>query len=240
MNLKNIPYDLEKYVNPNPVMTIGGVSIVDESSPNNVTERVMKIIAGSGFGFVDIATSKKWFMRVNDKLDYEISFWFKQPNYYKSNFDFSVNAFSCYDIEKTIYESTTGTQKKSFFETGDNIISAANQWYFARYILFGSEKTIEPNDAPIVSLASGNNLIMAEGTTNIIVNILCKMNEIRIFDFKVKPLKTPFSTGFIQGSDILEIWRKNNNTQYSEDKIDSKSNDLLLPYDTSNVQIKLQ
>ena len=74
MYLNNITYELEQYVNPNPVMTIGGVSIINAMSPKNITERVMRITAGSGFGFVDVSTSKKWFMRISNKLDYEIIF----------------------------------------------------------------------------------------------------------------------------------------------------------------------
>lgn len=241
MFLTSIPYNLEQYVNPNPVEVIGGVSIITEENPFGEDGRVMKIVAGAGFGFIDIHTSKKWFIRVNHNLDYEISFWFKQKiSPRTSNFEFSVNAFSCYDVPKKTYNSTSGDEKNSFFESGDSIVSAADQWYFARYILFGYEKTIEPGLQPSTSLSAGNNLIMSEKTTNILVNILCRKNEIRIFDFKVKPLKTDFSTGFVQGSDLLEIWRKNNNAKQNDEKIDKIAADLLLPYNTSNIPIKLK
>ena len=131
MYLNNITYELEQYVNPNPVMTIDGVSIINAMSPKNITERVMRITAGSGFGFVDVSTSKKWFMRISNKLDYEISFWFKQPNTVQPCFELSFNGFDCNDNQLNSYESSLGAIDNRWVKSTDKVLTMQNKWYFA-------------------------------------------------------------------------------------------------------------
>lgn len=238
--LKNIPYELEKYVNPNPTETIGGVSIVSgQTLPNDDgIGRVMRITAGSGFGFVDLDTSKPWMMRVSDKLDYEIGFWFKQ-SIFDPTFELSINAFSCQYVAKKTFNVTDGSEEASFLLASERTVGQVDKWMYARYILFNKDKSLEPNVQPTTSLSVGRNLIMEEGVTNIIVNLLCRNGQLDMYDFKIKPLKNPFETCFIQGSDILTIRRKNNNSTESEKDTDNKANRFLLPYNTNNTTIKL-
>lgn len=240
MNNNNItlPYVLEQYVNPSPTFHIGGVSIVTEAKPDATNGRIMLIEAGSGFGFVDVETSKKWFMNVDHKLDYEVSFWFKQPTIDPS-FELSMNSFKCDDTELQTKEIEGGTLTNIFIPDSQQVCSEADRWYFARYIIFGYQQALEPGVQPITSLSVGTNLIMEELTSKIIINLKCTNEELRMWNFKVKPLRTQFSTGFVQGTNMLEIWRKNNNTKLIDDAVDKVANQLLLPYNTSNITIKL-
>jgi len=237
-NNTTLPYLLEKYVNPSPHFHIGGVSIITDTRPDGTNGRIMLIDAGSGFGYTSVEVSSKWFMKVDHNLDYEVSFWFKQPTVDPS-FELSMNSFKCDNTELQTVDITAGAPEKIFIPDSQKVSSTPDVWHFARYIIFGYQQPLEPAVQPITSLAVGTNLIMEELTSKIIVNLLCTNDELRVWNFKVKPLRTQFSTGFVQGTNMLEIWRKNNNTKLTDDSADKIANQLLLPYNTSNITIKL-
>jgi hypothetical protein len=178
-------------------------------------------------------------MRVSDKLDYEVSFWFKNVGTIQPCFELSYNGFDCFDNILTSHESNGGTADNRWIKSTDQTVSKSDQWYFARFCLFNYQHPVEPNVQPSTSLSVGNNLIMAQNTTNVIVNLLCTNAEIRLYNFKFKPLYTKFSTGFVQGSNMLQVWRKNNNKTLSEKQVDSIAQKLLFPYNTSNVNIQI-
>lgn len=233
-----LPYELEQYVNPNPTIVMGGVSIITDLRPDGTSGRIMKIEAGSGFGYVDVPTSKHWFKKIDQNLDYEISFWFKQPDITPS-FEFSLRTFNCADTMLQCTDIRNGNAEDIFITNTQQVISIPDKWHFARYILFRHTQSTEIGLQPITSLANGTNLIMSEGTSKLIVNLFCSNDYIKMWDFKIKPLRHKFSAGFVQGSDMLQIWRKNNNPKFSNEQIDNIANQLLLPYNTTNITIKL-
>lgn len=238
MNNITLPYELEQYVNPTPTTTIGGVSIVTEAKPDTTNGRIMLIASGSGFGFSTIGQSEPWLMNVDHNIDYEISFWFKQPTIDPS-FELSVNIFDCALTELQTKEIVGGTFTNKFIQDSEQVSSTPDKWHFARYILYNYQQPLDAVNQPNTSLAVGTNLIMEELTSKLIVNLFCTDEELRVWNFKVKPLNTKFSSGFVQGTNMLEIWRKNNNNKLTEDKVDKIANQLLLPYNTANITIKL-
>lgn len=239
-----LPYELEQYVNPDPVETIGGVSIQVAARPDATIGRIMNITAGSGFGFVNALTSAPWMMTIDDKIDYEISFWFSQSEITPS-FSLSMNSFNCSFTQYQTYDITTGNAESFFIKSTEQVIPYspvnARTWRFARYIVYNKNRPIQPTLQPKTSLAVGRNLKFNPSvtTSKMMVNLKCTFDQIQIWNFKVKPLSTPFSTGFVQGTDLLEIWRKNNNKRKKETDIDNIANKILLPYNNSNVSIKL-
>jgi len=60
-----------------------------------------------------------------------------------------------------------------------------------------------------------------------------------IWNFKMKPLRTPFSNSFIRSPNIIEIWRKINNNALSGDQINRAAQQYLLPYNTGQSVIEL-
>lgn len=238
MQFNSIPYELEQYTNPNPITVIGGVSIITDVLPQNLGNgRVMLINQGNGFGFKNVAESKRWFMKVDHKIDYEISFWFKQPTEDASWF-LRVHVFDCFDNVLKTFDITDGTVNDTFVII-QKVICKGQQWYFARYILYGYKEPLQVGLQPITSLSEGTNLKMQKGVNQILVDLFCTKNWLKIYNFKIKPLRTPFSTGFVQGSDLLTLWRKNNNKKYTEEQVDSIATQLLFPYNTANVTISL-
>lgn len=240
----DLPYELEQYVNPNPVTVIGGVSIITGVKPDGTNGRIMNIEAGSGFGFDSFPDSLPWVMRVDHSIDYEISFWFRQAEITPS-FELSVDTFDCNLNTTQPIEIVNGTPENRFIFDTEQVIpyhsNNADIWRFARYILYNKDRTPEPSLQPKTSLGVGRNLIMDpnETTANLLVNLFCTYDQIQVWNFKVKPLSTPFSTGFVQSTNLLEVWRKNNNKKKTETDIDNIANRLLFPYNVSGVSIKL-
>ena len=236
-------YQLEQYVNPNPTMVIGGVSIVTQDLPMGLGQgRVMQIEPGSGFGFESVEISKKWFMKVDPFIDYEISFWFKQDVVTPCLF-LRVHAFDCGDNELDTYNITNGAVENTFVGY-DQVIVEAENWYFARYILYGANENIQFGLQPYTSLSVGKNLKMNKKTSQILVDLATFLTDefntkILMYNFKVKPLRTPFSRGHVQGSDLLVNWRKNNSEKFTEKQVDDLATDFLFPYNTANKSINL-
>jgi hypothetical protein len=88
-------------------------------------------------------------------------------------------------------------------------------------------------------MSSGRNLIMAPETTNIFINLKCIKDHINIWNFKVRPLRTPYSTGFLTTNNLLSLWRKNNKKHLSNDEVDNLAKDYLLPYNSIQAVINL-
>jgi hypothetical protein len=210
--------------------------------------QIVSLSPDQGFGLEDDAhleAKKKFAIRVSDQIDYCISFWFKQTLVTPS-LELSMRGFSC-DYEKEYLQTSIETKQaeKYFISPNEKIICMENQYYFARYVLYaaGTEMPVDRTKS-LTSLGVGRNLVMQEGTTNIFINLVCRgdnptARKVKIWNFKVRPLRTPFSTGFVQSANLLEIWRKNNKKQFTEKQIDNVAENYLLPYNSIQAVINL-
>lgn len=54
--------------------------------------------------------------------------------------------------------------------------------------------------------------------------------KLYIHDFKIKPVATPYSTGFVQVNNFIHVWMLQNNLTYSTDDIEEIMRRYLLPY----------
>lgn len=194
---------------------------------------------GAGFGFTNVATSAPYAITVSDQLDYEISFWWLQPTT-DPTFELSVNCFDCQlDTELVPIDVISGASNKIFIPGDLPICSLPDQWNFMHVCLYSSNEPIHPDLQPETSHAAGTNLIMKKGTSKLFVNLICAFNCMLVYDFKIKPLRTPFSTCFLESNGLLEIWRKNNKTNMTAAQIDALTQKFLVPYDTSMAVIEL-
>lgn len=186
----------------------------------------------AGFGFVNIEQSKNYAITVSDEIDYEISFWFKQPNR-EPTFELSVKCFDC-DFQKELRpRSIIGGGSNNVLIPGNlPICSLENKWNFFHGILYNKNQPLSSKQ-PITSHAAGRNLIMREGTRKLFVNLTVVKNCLLVWDFKIKPAATPFSTCFIQSNGLIEIWRKNNKKDLTDQQIDTLTRDYLLPADAA-------
>lgn len=210
-------------------------------------KKVVELSVDQGFGLEDnqhLNAKKKFAIRVSDKIAYSISFWFKQPTI-EPCLELSVRGFNCnFEQEKTLKEVNTGLVSKYLINPNQKIISIENKYHYARYIIYNHDFLVNP-EQPKTSLSVGTNLIMSEGTSNVFINLACRNTldsqprTLRIYNFKVRPLSTPFSTGFIQTNNLLEVWRKNNRKELENSIIDNIADNYLMPYNSIQAVIKL-
>jgi hypothetical protein len=193
----------------------------------------------AGFGFTNIAASKPYAITVSDQIDYEISFWFQVPTT-DPTFELSVNCFDCqFDTELIPIDVVSGASNKVLIPGNISICGTPNKWNFLHAVLYNCNQPVVPDTQQETSHAAGTNLIMKPGTTKLFVNLTCFFNCMLVWGFRVKPLRTPFSTGFIQSRGLIEIWRKNNRKDMTAAQIDSIATQFLLPYDTNMSVIEL-
>jgi hypothetical protein len=223
----------------NPVLSQNGCFIVNTAVPDGTVRNALFLQNEAGFGYTSLAASKPFAIKVSDQIDYEISFWLKQT-IELPGFSLSVKTFNGDFIETNTYDIRTSLPNRNFFSQTDKLVNSPNQWIFCRYILYGSNQTPVLGKQPKTSLAVGTNLVMSQTTNNIFVNIQAFLTSgVYVWNFKVKPLRTPFSNSFIRSGNLIEIWRKINNNALSGQQIDRAAQQYLLPYNTKQNVIEL-
>jgi hypothetical protein len=178
---------------------------------------------------------------VSDKVDYEISFWFWQ-RHDNPSVELSIAGTDKYGNTVKMFDIVDATEKYFFLrypEKGGN----SGRWQFARFILYRSDiHAIETNylgQQPLTSLAVGTNLVMDAGTKFVNIKLVNNSTEVKLYEFLMKPLRTPFSTGFLGGGDLIELWRKVNTKQRTEQDIDILTKQRLLPYNVGQAVINI-
>lgn len=201
------------------------------------------------FSLVDFTKA----IKVDPSLDYEITFWIKQPIKDDSDSDSESDwgswigsnskiSFRCYgfDINNnpiTLQEISLGVNTNTFFE-GENL-NQDGVYYFVRGIIFNKDETLRGATAEFLNIGFGQNLrFSSEEVVKIIPEIVLEnpttaVNNLYIWDVKVKPLATPFSTGFIQTNNFIEIWMKNRNEEKDRREIEEVQRRYLLPYNST-------
>lgn len=193
----------------------------------------------AGFGYIDKTTSLPYTIKVSDQLDYEISFWFKQPTR-DPTFELSVNCFDCQlATELTPIDVLSGASQKVLVPGNLRICGNENRWNFLHACIYSANEPLHIGVQPFTSHAAGTSLIMHPGTAKLFVNLIVVKNCLLIWDFKIRPLRTKYSTGFIQSRGLTEIWRKNNKKDMSAVQIDTLANEFLIPYDTAAIVTEL-
>lgn len=193
----------------------------------------------AGFGFISKDISKNYAITVSENLDYEIQFWFKQPTR-DPTFELGVKTFDCQFQQEFIPLDVVSGAAVNVLIPGNLVIcSLENRWNFCHMVVYSKNEPLHNSAQPETSHAAGTNVIMRPGTAKLFVNLLCVRNCLLIWDFKVKPLRTPFSTGFLQARGLIEIWRKNNKQDMTTEQIDALAQQYLFPYDVVPSVIEL-
>lgn len=195
----------------------------------------------------------KYFVVVDSKLDYEITFAIKILNgaNNKNTITFGVDG---YDILKNKLSDAFITPNGDkvtdvFFEISEAKFKG-DVWYFVRGILFSySSSNLEES---LTNIGFGNNLYFNNSFVKyiipkIIINGLYE-TEVQIWDYKIRPLvrgtnilplkngeENSHSLGFIQSSRIFYSYVRNNNNSQSKDEITDIIEKYLLPYNVTDI-----
>lgn len=195
----------------------------------------------------------KYFVVVDSKLDYEITFAIKILDGVnsKNTITFGVDGYDVLKNKLSDAFITPNGDKVTdvFFEISE--AKFKNEvWYFVRGILFSySSSNLEES---LTNIGFGNNLYFNNSFVKyiipkIIINGLYE-TEIQIWDYKIRPLirgtnilplkngtENSHSLGFIQSSRIFYAYARNNNNSQSQDEITDIIEKYLLPYNVTDI-----
>lgn len=195
----------------------------------------------------------KYFVVVDSKLDYEITFAIKILDVanYKNTITFGVDGYDVLKNKLSDAFITPNGDKLTdvFFEISE--AKFKNEvWYFVRGILFSySSSNLEES---LTNIGFGSNLYFNNSFVKyiipkIIINGVYE-TEIQIWDYKIRPLvrgtnilplkngeENSHSLGFIQSSRIFYSYVRNNNNSQSKDEITDIIEKYLLPYNVTDI-----
>lgn len=223
--------------------------VTTEEVPGNPQARVLNLRENEGCFYGDLFVSLQPTVPsahadilVSDKVDYEISFWFYQNHEYPS-IELSASAKNRYGYALPLYDIVNNVPRSHFLQYPQKACGTPGRWHFASYILYRHDiANIEKNylgKQPLTSLGIGTNLVMAKDTNYVNIKLQNRSKAVKLYNFVVKPLRTPFSTGFLQSGDMLELWTKVNNLSISQSEIDRIAQQKLLPYNVTQAKINL-
>jgi hypothetical protein len=177
-----------------------------------------------------------------------------QPDkyYFVRGILFNKNNYNVYDPLKSYDENTVVTYLGSSYKSkrqvpvngsilNDGVIdstpgvTSSLSPYFWDFWQVLTTQEVEINYT--TSLGLGANLILQDDVVKIdpyinYVNTLGSVNNLYLHSMRVQPLSTKYSKGFVQSTNILEIWNTNNNKNISESNINKDTKHLLIPYNT--------
>lgn len=196
-----------------------------------------------------VSSYEDYLINVDPSLDYEITFWVKSNNLV-NNFTFGCRAYDRFGNENSLVSVVSGldTDDKFFQKT---TLSKEDTWYFVRGIIYNKDKELLDTDLGSTNLGIGENLKFTNlDQCKILPHILFvyeldsvsdSMSELidfsdrhlSIWDLKVRPLSTPYSSGFIQAGNFIDVWMEQNNHLYTQEEIEEIMRRFLLPYNTT-------
>lgn len=213
------------------VLQIDNVLDGSESISQSVSESGSEIVLDDdiGIGFEDFNK----LILVDPSVNYEISFYIRQTN--PQNF---IN-FGCYSYDinnnQIDTQSITGLGSTNFFFK-DGKLNRDDKYYFVRGIIYNKDKTgLSESDARL-NIGYGQQLRFKNDNVAKIQPILTMdysdSGELRIWDFKIRPVSTGFGRGFVQAGNFIDAWLRNRNGTYSNNQSTEIMRKYLLPYNS--------
>jgi len=247
--------DLTKY----PLTSPGNISIVTDGSFDVM--KVNSVSAGQKSGIEYDSDSAK-LIKVDPKWDYEITFQVKQEDldnlltFGVQGYDINGNVvtgpfkqvFHGYDYNYFFTKHQLGRNDKYYLVRGIIYGTEYRKPSHATMADYRVEVTKDfnflvvptPPGLPDFSQLPPQHLQFNEKDVCYISPIVLLDNEnegdtsgaINIYDFKVRPLSTCYSTGFIQASNFIKAKGTNANQHYSNDKVVELTREFLIPYNS--------
>jgi len=180
---------------------------------------------------------------VDSSLDYEITFLIKEDSLFvKDNITFGVKGFDKFGYVIDFLNVTNLSQETNYFFQKKGI-SQVNRYYLIRGIIYNKNMSQLSVEEGKLNIGLGNNLVFKDRIAKIVPYLVLDATDLsgggtgylKIHNFKVRPLKTDFSTSFLDVRNLVVSWIKNNAGEYSETDIENIMKEYLLPY---NVVLK--
>jgi hypothetical protein len=226
------------------VQDLGNYPLLESSYITKYTDSPKEVIrvldaAGTVISGIGDAENQNKLILIDTRLSYEITFQVKQVILG----DYLHLKVNLYDSDEVLLldspiSATTGAQTNLAIE--DESLNQNDEYYFIRVILFnqiteddskyvldigfGNHLILNNSDAKYMSIELGSN-ITSGGTwdTN---------NDLRIYDFKVRPLVENFPNGFVMVSSIITAFIENNSEDTNQ-VVENNINRFLIPYSST-------
>lgn len=169
-------------------------------------------------------------IKIDPNLDYEFSFQVKLAASKKLSFD--IHGFNATGASTSLLSYKDGTVKTAFFDNA--VLSRSDSYLMVRCALFNHSRGTYAGD--LTNIRQGQNLKSTTGIQNIGFTISSD-GQANIYDFKILPIMTDYSRGFLQSNNFIAAWIKNRNSVYSTIELESYISKYLIPY---NAHIKLK
>lgn len=182
-------------------------------------------------------TDLPFLTNISTSVTYEISFYIKVVT---PGTLFTVRLHG-YDVNDFVQDIRNIKVSPLMPVSNDAIIEGDVQtadYYFVRVLLFPSTHVYDATpEITTPEIGIGNNLKSTDLVCKIVPEIILDntngvgaSGEIRIWGMKFMPTNTPYSTGFIGTSNLVQTWMQNNNGNFTEAQVTENMIKYLLPY----------
>lgn len=173
--------------------------------------------ANSGIGWSGGFPDKS--IIIDPAINYEITFSVLSKNI-GNEFEFGVDFFDKAG-NHLASNSIDGTPSSDVFFTAQPL-NQIDQYYFIRGIMFGVNEPIRGSDGVQLDIGFGKHMKIPCGAVQFIPKLIMTTAAGRsyVYDFKVRIADTPYSRGFVQTPNVIQVWAKNNNGRYVSKLVD--------------------
>jgi hypothetical protein len=197
-------------------------------------------------------------IKIDPGIDYEITFWIKQPTFDDSDSDSLSDSGSWIGSNSrlnfgvyTFDENNNWVYTDAIDGSGatPNFLSNVyfpndDMYYFVRGIIFNSSEPYRSLIDSRLNISDGKNLRFRSTAKKMIPFVfmarqLSSINCVYVYDVKVRPVSTPWSTGFINANNFIEAWIKNNNKNHTTEQLEEIIRRYLIPYNSTFKNIYL-
>ncbi len=176
---------------------------------------------------------------VSTNVNYKITFQIRQPGDLYPNFTFGViclddsgNVYQCKDI-------TSGNVTPYFFARKK--LNKSDTYYFVEGILYNVQQNLLSLVDGTCNIGFGTDLRFgSKKITKIIPFILTDTDgsvsgdsSLYLWDLKITPYDTEYSTGIVQSTNIIKMWYLNRNSSLENDQVESNIKRFMIPYSSN-------
>jgi len=220
--------DLSKY----PLYESSYISLESDG-----TKQVMRVkpSIGSSAGFLPLAFDLDFAIPVDPSLDYEFTCSIRNTG----TTDWIYTGVLSYtkDGNNVTNVGVSYGGGKDTFLNGLQVGKVSSQYYYLRGIIYNSDQALLGADGDTGD-GFGSNLKFGSDSVSYIIPFIFiagkdGVGEYYIWDIKVRPRKTNFSTGCVSGSkNYLLTWLNNRSPQYSDESVTRLMKEKLIPYNS--------
>jgi hypothetical protein len=224
-------------LNGGNVTAVSGITVPDSIiGSNGSIARISPPPAGqtAGIGGIDFTKA----INVSHKLAYELSFYTKSAD--TSKLTVRLRGYDSTNTAQDLQDVSVIGLTASIDMIVQQQIVGDSTWYLIRCILYPSTHIYDATPSVAKpNIGVGNNLKMTANVCKILPEIVydntdsSAVNTLAFWNMRFAPLSTPYSTGFLNTSNVIQTWMQSNGGTYTQDQITEIMKYYLLPYQTT-------